>query len=183
MNNPLTFALVTELLLRTDVKERHQQLVSKGHRVVPIVVQMKGKLEQIGEQEQLGHITVFMAPVDLVPVDNLNALQKMLAAKPDQVYVTLIGMDEPSKSVGRIVDWNIPAGLKIAAQASRFQYTVEVCDVNQPDHFFCDYCQTVSESKLQTCGGCRLVRYCNKVCQQLAWAKHKSFCPLYQQIQ
>lgn len=40
----------------------------------------------------------------------------------------------------------------------------------------CDWCATVSASKLKTCGKCRRSFYCGPACQRAAWPGHKQLC-------
>jgi hypothetical protein len=40
----------------------------------------------------------------------------------------------------------------------------------------CDFCNTRSPTKLQACGKCKFVFYCDAACQRKAWPSHKQEC-------
>ena len=40
----------------------------------------------------------------------------------------------------------------------------------------CDWCNKRSETKLQACGKCKFVFYCDASCQRKAWPTHKQDC-------
>jgi hypothetical protein len=40
----------------------------------------------------------------------------------------------------------------------------------------CSHCLKFSSTKLQTCGQCKIPRYCNRDCQSRAWIDHKCDC-------
>lgn len=46
----------------------------------------------------------------------------------------------------------------------------------EEDSKACSFCFKSSTTSLDLCGGCKLVRYCNKECQKKAWPEHKKTC-------
>lgn len=47
---------------------------------------------------------------------------------------------------------------------------------SKAEAFTCDYCGANSVVKLQLCGRCKKVAYCNRDCQKVAWKAHKKQC-------
>ena len=39
----------------------------------------------------------------------------------------------------------------------------------------CDWCQ-VHKTPMRTCSGCRVMRYCSRRCQRMAWKQHRNSC-------
>ena len=58
--------------------------------------------------------------------------------------------------------------------SSRLRQDIHVKPENM--RHVCNHCHLTSETKMQICGKCRVVRYCNKDCQRNDWSSHKVHC-------